>query len=139
VLSYAVGRGLDVNPLPRAAKMWTKPKTTEGIVDPRVVVNRRQADELLTAVSYQGPTGPQLVAFFACLYFAGLRPAEAVELREEVNLDLPADDGWGTLYLRRSAPSVAPSWSGAGRRRDPSVDLYGAARQRHTFPKDLTV
>ena len=74
VLDYAVGRGLEVNPLPRAAKMWTKPKTTEGVVDPRVVVNRRQADELLTAVSYQGPTGPQLVAFFACLYLPACGP-----------------------------------------------------------------
>ncbi len=67
VLDYAVGRGLEINPLPRAARMWTKPKTTEGVVDPRVVINRRQADGLLTAVTYQGPTGPQLVAFFACL------------------------------------------------------------------------
>jgi integrase len=133
-LDYAVGRGLEVNPLPRAAKMWTKPKTTEGVVDPRVVINRRQADELLTAVSYQGPTGPHLVAFFACLYFAGLRPAEAVELREGVNPDLPADDGWGTLYLRRSAPSVAPSWSGAGRRRDPRPLEHRAREEVRPVP-----
>jgi hypothetical protein len=73
-LDYGVGRGLDANPLPAAAKMWAPPKTTEGAVDPRVVVNRRQAEELLTAVSYQGRIGPRLVAFFACLYCAGLRP-----------------------------------------------------------------
>jgi hypothetical protein len=41
-------------------------------VDPRVVVNRRQAERLLTAVSYQGRIGPRLVAFFACLYYAGI-------------------------------------------------------------------
>ena len=134
VLDYAIGRGLEINPLPRAAKMWTKPKTTEGVVDPRVVINRRQADRLLTAVSYQGPTGPRLVAFFACLYFAGLRPAEVVELREGVNLDLPADDGWGTLYLRRSAPSVAPSWSGAGRRRDPRPLKHRAREEVRPVP-----
>lgn len=58
VLDYAVGRGLDVNPLPKAAKMWNSPKTTEGVVDPQVVVNRRQAEELLIAVSYQGRIGP---------------------------------------------------------------------------------
>jgi integrase len=119
ILDYGVGRGLDANPLPAAAKMWTQPKTTEGVVDPRVVVNRRQAEALLTAVSYQGRVGPRLVAFFACLYYAGLRPSETVELREDLNLDLPADDGWGTLYLHGSAPTVGSGWSRSGRRRDP--------------------
>ncbi len=119
VLDYAIGRGLDVNPLPRAVKMAPRPKTTEGVVDPQVVINRRQADELLTAVSYQGRIGPRLVAFFACVYFAGLRPSETVELRSAVNLDLPGHDGWGTLYLRGSAPSSGAGWSASGRRRDP--------------------
>jgi hypothetical protein len=41
VLDYGIGRGLETNPLPAAAKMWNQPKTTEGVVDPRVVVNRR--------------------------------------------------------------------------------------------------
>jgi integrase len=119
VLDYGIGRGLDTNPLPAAAKMWNQPKTTEGMVDPRVVVNRRQAEALLTAVSYQGRVGPRLVAFFACLYYAGLRPSEAVELREDLNLDLPDDEGWGTLYLHGSAPTVGSGWSRSGRRRDP--------------------
>ncbi len=73
VLDYGVGRGLDANPLHLAAKMWTQPKTTDGVVDPRVVVNHRQAERLLIAVSYQGRIGPGLVAFFACLYYAGGR------------------------------------------------------------------
>jgi hypothetical protein len=119
VLDYGIGRGLDTNLLPNAAKMWNQPKTTEGMVDPRVVVNRRQAEALLTAVSYQGRVGPRLIAFFACLYYAGLRPSEAVELREDLNIDLPEDDGWGTLYLHRSAPTVGTGWSRSGRRRDP--------------------
>ncbi|HLM88460.1 MAG TPA: hypothetical protein VK284_05440 [Streptosporangiaceae bacterium] len=119
VLDYGVGRGLDANPLPQAAKMWTPPRTTEGVVDPRVVVNRRQAEELLTAVSYQWRVGPRLVAFFACLYYAGTRPSETVELRQEDILDLPGDDGWGTLYLHGSAPTVGAGFSRSGRRRDP--------------------
>jgi integrase len=119
VLDYGIGRGLNANPLPAAAKTWTQPKTTEGVVDPRVVVNHRQAEALLTAVSYQGRVGPQLVAFFACLYYAGTRPGETVELREDVNLDLPADDGWGTIYLHGSAPTVGAGWSRSGRRREP--------------------
>jgi integrase len=119
VLDYGIGRGLEVNPLPAAARMWNQPKTTEGAVDPRVVVNRRQAEALLTAVSYQGRVGPKLVAFFACLYYAGLRPSETVELREDANLDLPGDGEWGTLYLNGSAPAVGSGWSRSGRRRDP--------------------
>jgi integrase len=119
VLDYGVGRGLDANPLPAAAKMWTPPKTTEGMVDPRVVVNRRQAEELLTAVSYQGRIGPKLVAFFACIYYAGTRPSETVELRADLNLDLPEGNGWGTLYLHGNAPTVGAGWSRSGRRRDP--------------------
>jgi integrase len=119
VLDYGIGRGLDANPLPQAAKMWTPPRTTAGAVDPRVVVNRRQAEELLTAVSYQWRAGPQLVAFFACMYYAGTRPSETVELRAQDNLDLPDDDGWGTIYLHGSAPTVGAGFSKSGRRRDP--------------------
>ncbi len=37
----------------------------------------------------------------------------------DVNLDLPADDGWGTLYLYGSAPTVGSGWPRSGRRRDP--------------------
>jgi integrase len=119
VLDYGVGRGLDANPLAAAAKVWTPPKTTEGAVDPRVVVSRRQAEELLTGVSYQGRIGPKLVAFFACIYYAGTRPSEAVELRADLNLDLPGNGGWGTLYLHGNAPTVGAGWSRSGRRRDP--------------------
>jgi hypothetical protein len=46
VLDYGVGRGLDVNPLPRAGKMWTSPRTTEGAVDPQVVLNTRDSRRL---------------------------------------------------------------------------------------------
>jgi integrase len=118
VLDYGIGRGLDANPLPQAAKMWTPPRTTEGVVDPRVVVNRRQAEELLTAVSYQWRVGPRLVAFFACLYYAGTRPSETVELRE-LDIVHTGDDDWGTLYLHGSAPTVGAGFSRSGRRRDP--------------------
>jgi len=134
VLDYAVGRGLDANPLPRVTGMWTTPKTTEGVVDPQVVVNRRQADELLIAVSYHGRIGPRLVAFFACLYFAGLRPSEAVELRIDRSLDLPNDDGWGTLYLRESAPTVGSAWSASGRRRDPRQLKHRAEEEVRPVP-----
>ncbi|MFD2768581.1 hypothetical protein [Micromonospora eburnea] len=57
-------------------------------VDRRVVVSGRPARELLTVVSYVDERGrvgrgERLVAFFACLYFAALRPSEALALREQ--------------------------------------------------------
>jgi integrase len=116
VLEHAVGRGLEVNPLPQAAKLWSPPKTVET-VDPRVVINRLQADELLAAVGQQPAQGPRLVAFFGCIYYAALRPGEVVDLRDEENLDLPVK-GWGTFYVRRSSPAVGRAWTDSGERRE---------------------
>ena len=132
VLEHAVGRGLAVNPLPDAAKKWTAPKTT-GVVDPQVVVNRRQADALLAAVARLGRMGQRLVAFFGCMYYAGLRPSEAVDLRR-ANLDLPAGDGWGTLYLRRSAPAVGRAWTDSGTRRERRQLKHRAAGEVRPVP-----
>lgn len=115
VLEHALGRGLEVNPLPQAAKLWSSPKTVET-VDPQVVVNRKQADALLAAVREQPAQGARLVAFFGCIYYSGLRPGEVVDLREE-NLDLPKE-GWGTFYLRRSSPAVGRAWTDSGERRE---------------------
>jgi integrase len=113
VLEHAVGNGLAVNPLPDATRKWRAPKTTEA-VDPQVVINRRQAEALLAAVA---SIAPRLTAFFACMYYAGLRPSEAVELRKS-GLDLPDKGGWGTLYLRKSAPAVGRAWTSTGTRRE---------------------
>jgi integrase len=90
-------------------------------VDPRVVVTHAQARELLTAVSYVGSwdraRGRRLVAFFATMYYAGLRPAEATALRE-ADCQLPAQ-GWGTLILARSLPVTTKKWTDHGQRHDP--------------------
>ena len=90
-------------------------------VDPRVVVTHAQARDLLTAVSYVGSwdrgRGRRLVAFFGVLYYAGLRPAEAVALRES-DCALPAE-GWGTLTLARSLPVTTKKWTDHGERHDP--------------------
>jgi integrase len=63
------------------------------------------------------PSGSPLVGLFAVMYYAALRPAEAVDLRKEA-LSLPAQ-GWGELYLSTSAPSAGRTWSEAGTRREP--------------------
>lgn len=113
-LEYAVERELLMqNPL--TGLKVKKNQTTEA-VDRRVVVNHDQAKRLLGAVSEQGATGQRLVAFFALLYYAALRPAEAADLCKTA-VSLPGE-GWGELYLPGSAPTTGVAWGDSGRRRD---------------------
>lgn len=44
-------------------------------------MNPRQARTLLAAVRAQQPSGPMIVAFFAVMHYAVLRPEEAINLR----------------------------------------------------------
>ncbi|MEV5463666.1 tyrosine-type recombinase/integrase, partial [Streptomyces cellulosae] len=94
---------------------WKPQKVTKE-VDRRVVVNPRQARELLAAVSYVGgfrrARGRRMVALFACMYFGGLRPAEAVALRRP-DCTLPKT-GWGSLILEKTRPTVGKRWTGTG-------------------------
>lgn len=104
VLEYAVE--LEVfpsNPLQRVR--WRAPRTTES-VDRRAVVNPGQARALLEAVRQDYAS---LAAYFACLYYAGLRPAEALELRRD-DCHLPGS-GWGQLLLSRSHQRAGAAWT----------------------------
>ena len=49
------------------------------------------------------------MALYACMYFAALRPGEAVALRKR-NCYLP-DTGWGRLTLENSRPEVNRRWT----------------------------
>ncbi len=112
VLDYAAELDeLSANPLGRVN--WKPPKVAE-VVDRRVVVNPGQARELLTAVTYVGRPwrGRHLRAFFACMYFAALRPGEVKALRKD-GCYLPAS-GWGKLTLSRSRPQANKRWTDSG-------------------------
>ncbi|MDT0270023.1 site-specific integrase [Streptomyces sp. DSM 44915] len=98
-----------------------------GEVDRRVLVNAVQGRQLLAAVSYVGSwhraRGRRLVAFYAVMYYAALRPAEAVGLRfADCELPEPAEDGeaalWGTLTLRETRPVSGKQWTDSGERHD---------------------
>ena len=114
VVRYAVElEELSSSPLDRLS--WKPPKVSE-VVDRRVVVNPRQARELLTAVTYvdeqrSGPhaRGQRLMALYARMYFAALRPGEAVAPRRQDRY-LPAN-GWGRLTLEKSRPEVNRRWT----------------------------
>lgn len=113
-LEYAVDLGeLQENPL---RKVKRKRTAQDGAVDRRVVVSPSQARELITALSYVGSwrraKGRRLVAFFATLYYAGLRPAEAAGLRLS-DCHLP-ERGWGLLTIAETRPSSSKQWTDSG-------------------------
>ncbi|MFI1865825.1 tyrosine-type recombinase/integrase [Streptomyces jumonjinensis] len=116
-VEYAIERKLLVeNPLIALKKV----KTSSDRVDPRVLVNKVQAAQLLSAVSYVGTwdrkKGRRLVAFYAAMYFAALRPSEAVGLRKS-DCHLP-EKGWGTLTLHDTRPVSGKQWTDSGERHD---------------------
>ena len=127
-IEYAVERRL-LSGNPIKAVKWKAPKTTQE-VDRRCVVNHAQARRLLDAVREQAPSGPRLVAFFAIIYYAALRPEEAVNLRKD-SITLPPlvwndaagkwqepADGWGELQFCSAAPEVGAEWTDDGARRE---------------------
>jgi integrase len=129
-MDYAAERGLlETNPIKMLK--WTAPKVS-GHVGRRSVVNPRQARALLDAVRAQQPSGPRLVTFFAVMYYAGLRPEEAINLGQDNVILLPcvwdedkqewqnppnADD-WGELHLRSATPAAGSEWTDDGSPRE---------------------
>ncbi|MFI6796184.1 tyrosine-type recombinase/integrase [Streptosporangium canum] len=105
---------LPANPL--HAVKWKPPKIA-GTIDPRTVVNPIQVRALLDAVKQVGWTrGPRMVAMFACMYYAALRPEEASGLRRQ-NCDLPTE-GWGLLTLEKARPQANKRWTNSGETHD---------------------
>jgi integrase len=70
------------------------------------------AQTLLAALPQAGRLGPRLVAFFATLFYAGLRPSEALALTP-ADLSLP-DTGWGHLTVRRARTKTSSRYTDDG-------------------------
>lgn len=114
VCRHAIEAGLlPDNPLDRI--QWTAPAVADT-VDRRVVANPTQIRDLLAAVRAQGARGEHLEAFFGCLYYAGMRPGEAVALTA-ADCALP-DSGWGRIDLTTSEPEAGRTWTDTGQPRD---------------------
>jgi len=113
---YAVEQGnLTSNPI-ATVKKERRPQHTADVVDPATVPNPQQAEALLEAVRNLPGSGPRMVAFFASMYYAGLRPGEAVELTRS-NLHIPSE-GRGKLYLTGSTPFAGGAWTNDGEERE---------------------
>jgi integrase len=129
-LGYAVElRLLPANPLDRI--QWKAAAVAETI-DRRSVASPAQAARLLKAVRRQGPRGEHLEAFFGCLYYAALRPAEAVALRE-ADCVLPAR-GWGRIDLATSQPRAGTEWTDDGASREERGLKHRANNETRSIP-----
>ena len=81
VLNITVEKGcFTENPL--NGLWWNAPAVDEG-VDPAAVPDPAKVARLLTAVAQQRGRGPHPEAFFGCMYYAAMRPAEVMHLRFE--------------------------------------------------------
>lgn len=143
-LDYAVElKLLSENPL--KSLKWKPPITTYE-VDRRSVVNPTQARELLASVEAQKPSGKRLVAFFGLMYYAALRPEEAINLYSE-NVILPPRtknpqsgkleeplDAWGELRLVKAAPYAGRSWTDNGTAREERALKHRAEGQIRIVP-----
>lgn len=119
LFAYARERGL-VQGNPFDAVTWTPPRTLTT-VDPRSVINTEQAQRLLLAVREHSKRGRRMEGFFACMYYAGLRPEECVDLRREHLVFPPAgsdDEAWGEFLLTDATPRSGSRWTNSGRPRE---------------------
>ncbi|WP_338145909.1 site-specific integrase [Streptomyces scabichelini] len=106
---------LSANPLPRVD--WTPPETDDEI-DFRYVPGPTLARAFIDAVRDSGTRGQHLAAFFGCLYYAAMRPAEIASLKA-ADCTLPPDteeaaEQWGELMLGESRPEVGGGWTDDG-------------------------
>lgn len=121
-IEYAVEKKL-LSKSPLVEVKTKKRKNTLKQVDPACVANPVQAAMLIDAVREVGKPGPPLVAFFGAMYYAALRPEEALNLKKD-DLAIPPprwDDAsqteiyeWGDLHLKKARPEVADDWSDVG-------------------------
>ena len=106
-LGYAVELGL-LPDNPVSWVQWRAPRASVAI-SPAAVASPAQVRAILAQVSH---VRPELAAFFGCLYYAALRPEEAVALRRD-DLILPAH-GRGKIILANACPRTGTAWTSTG-------------------------
>ncbi|MDT9594864.1 tyrosine-type recombinase/integrase [Nocardioides zeae] len=126
-LHFAVEQGhLTTNPLDG---IRTAHRFQTTVVSRQAVVNPRQARVLLDAVRHNDPAHH---AFFAVLYYAGLRPAEARALTVS-DCTLPTS-GWGKADLRGSRQSSGAAWTDDGAAEEQRSLKHRADSEVRTVP-----
>ncbi|MBV9023095.1 MAG: tyrosine-type recombinase/integrase [Streptomycetaceae bacterium] len=111
-MGYAIKHQiLRSNPLPKGRGEGTAPKVAQAI-DKRSLLNPGQVAQLLEWIGERPRRGRLYRAFFATLYYAGLRPEEAVALRVS-DATLP-EAGWGEFLIHQAQPEVGSQWTDDG-------------------------
>ncbi len=111
-LGYAVELGLlPANPMGKVR--WHAPKAAVTL-NPATVASPAQVRAILAQVSR---IRPELAAFFGCLYYAALRPEEAVALRRK-DLILPAHRR-GTITVTTACSRTGTAWTSTGTPHEP--------------------
>lgn len=116
MLAYAVRKKrLDKNPVskPNLPEGWTPPPAPDDAIDPRCVGTPALIADMLTACGQVGRRqGPRFVGFYACMYYAMMRPAEVAALTR-AGCHLP-ESGWGYLTFADSSPSGGRAFTDDG-------------------------
>ncbi|MET9219066.1 MULTISPECIES: site-specific integrase [unclassified Streptomyces] len=138
-LRYAVEREILAS-FPLGKVDW-KPPETDDEIDFRFVPSPGQAQRLIAAVREQGPRGEHLAAFFGCLYYAAMRPAEVAALGDDACRLPPApkngtaESQWGELVLSESRPEVGSGWTDDG----VSYDKRGLKRRARKATRPVPI
>ncbi|MBM7167168.1 tyrosine-type recombinase/integrase [Streptomyces sp. G44] len=112
VMGYAIRHNyLKANPLPKGKGERAAPKVAQAI-DKRCLLNRDLVAKMLDWIGKRPRRGRLYRAFFATLYYAGLRPEEAVGLRVG-DATLP-ETGWGEFLVHEAQPEVGSQWTDTG-------------------------
>ncbi|MEV5967772.1 hypothetical protein AB0L70_38755 [Kribbella sp. NPDC051952] len=107
-MQYAVELDLlPANPLDNLH--WDSQQSSDR-VDRRLLPNRQAVARLLAAI---GESNPSLETYFACLYYAAMRPAEARHLSTDNLISLP-EHGSGELLLDGSTQQTGRRWTDDG-------------------------
>jgi hypothetical protein len=129
-VSYAVElKLLAANPVDQI--QWKAPAVAQT-VDRRVVAGPAQVTVLLAAVRGHSDRGEHLEAFYGCLYYAYLRPSEAVMLKE-TDCRLPRR-GWGRIDLAASAARAGKDWTDDGTARQARGLKHRAQHETRSIP-----
>lgn len=116
VLGYAVRKGrLEKNPVGKGnlPEGWSPPPKPDDTVDPRSVGSPALIADMLDACNHIGPRqGPRMVAFFACMFYAMMRPSEVSALTLQ-GCHLPKS-GWGYLVISDAATEAGRAYTDNG-------------------------
>ena len=117
VIHGALGCAVELGLLPASPiglVRWRAPRAAVA-VSPATVASPAQVRAILAEVCR---IRPELAAFFGCLYYAALRPEEAVTLRRD-DLILPAHSR-GKMVLTAACPRTGSAWTNTGESHEPT-------------------